>query len=205
MHSDPFPLPRLPSGRTLAWAGVGLLALVWADIALTGQALAWVAADLEQRHLALYAIFGLNGATVLILLAGLLVAALRCDLMNDLRFLSMLAGSAMGLMILLGTAEQRFDVQGYRALRVLEQSRGIRDSPVRHQALVAIQARDMNTIVRVADSIHGAELNQVLTGLEKAGLVAQSHAIRQTGFLPHAELEALLKQRKADLSRVSVR
>jgi len=85
-----------------------------------GEALIWASQHPRWLPMALAWSAISNVAVTGTLMASLVTAALRCEVHNDLRFLSVLAGSALGLLLLLGTPDHRFDRVAHAALSALE-------------------------------------------------------------------------------------
>lgn len=139
--------PSLTASR-LALIGMGLVALVLFHMWAAGQAVAWVGQVPSQRTWVLDAIGLINGLVTGTLLACLLVAALRCDQGNDLRFLGLLGGSVFGLLLLLGSPDQRFDRLGYTTLRSLQEAPDTA-SPMAQGALEAVRNRDVVALHRM--------------------------------------------------------
>lgn len=137
------------SAQRLALIGVGLVALVLFHMWAAGQAVAWVSQSLPQRTWGLEAIGLINAGVTGTVLAGLLVSALRCDQSNDLRFLGLLGGSVFGLLLLVGTPDQRFDRLGYHALRAVQNTPDA-PTPAKQYALDAVKNRDMVALNRIA-------------------------------------------------------
>jgi len=89
------------SSQALILAGLVLLALAPASLWIIAQALDWIAENPAERSRFMPVVMTLNIVSVGLLIGGLLIGLLRCDRDNQLRFLSVLMGSCIGLMWLL--------------------------------------------------------------------------------------------------------
>lgn len=144
------PWPSLSAGQ-LAGLALGLVGLVLLHRWSAGLAMVWASQDLPSRTLVLHLATVANAITLALLLGALLVSALRCDQHNDLRFLSVLGGSVLGLLLLLGAPSQRFDRVAYDAL-VAAQAPEMIQSPLRQPLLEAVRSHDMVALHRLMES-----------------------------------------------------
>jgi len=142
MTSSPSLSWRSLSAGQLAWAAVGLVAMAVLHMWGSGETLAWVSQHPQWLGLTLAWSTVSNVAVTGILIIALVAAALRCEVHNDLRFLSVLAGSALALLLLLGTPNQRFDRVAHSALSALQADLSPSDAD-RNQVFQAVHEQDL--------------------------------------------------------------